>query len=280
MLNMRFYGDLNDFLLPARRRNCFVHSIKEPASVKDIIESLGVPHPEVELILINGESIDFSFLVSKEVQIAVYPRFRTLDISSLSRVKPPPLAEDRFVIDVHLGKLTNYLRLCGFDVLYQNNFEDEQLATLSAQEQRILLTQDRTLLKRSLITYGYCVRSSDPLQQLLEVIRRFDLWEAIALFRRCIRCNGLLHKVSKAMIWDRLPPFTRLNYDQFSMCQDCHKLYWPGAHYHRIQRLIDEIQIQRHRYEGSVSEEDAAPTADLEDSAMAGVLTIRTEQEV
>lgn len=275
-LIIRFYGDLNDFLLPNRKQVRFTHVIKEPASVKDVIEALGVPHPEVELILVNGKSVDFSFLVNEEVQIAVYPRFRILDISPVSQVTPHPLKNYRFVVDVHLGKLSNYLRLFGFDALYQNNFEDEQLANLSAQEQRILLTQDRALLKRSLITHGYCVRSSDPLQQLVEVLQRFDLWEAITLFRRCIRCNGLLQTVSKDEISDRLPPFTRLNYHEFSRCQDCHKLYWQGAHYHRIQTLIDEVERQKHRYDGCASEDKRA-SADGVDSE-AKDFTIRTEQ--
>jgi hypothetical protein len=240
----RFYAELNDFLPPGRRQVCFAHCIKERASIKDAIESLGVPHPEVDLILVNGESVDFSYLVQSGDRISVYPLHVSIDVSTISRVRPQPLRQIRFVLDIHLGKLATYLRLLGFDVLYQNDYQDEELACLSSREERILLTRDRGLLKRSVVVYGYCVRESDPLQQVIEVLRRFDLFGAIAPLQRCLRCNGLLQPVSKEAIGDRLPPLTRKYYNDFSICQACAQIYWKGAHYERIQGLIDRISQQ------------------------------------
>ncbi|MGJ3247434.1 MAG: Mut7-C RNAse domain-containing protein [Elainellaceae cyanobacterium] len=239
-LSIRFYGDLNDFLPIARQQVRFAHTLRESASVKDVIESLGVPHPEVALILLDGKSIGFSYLVQQGDRLSVYPRFRSVDISTVSQVQPDPLPDIRFVADVHLGKLAMHLRLLGFDVLYENNYDDDTLALL-AGDRRILLTQDRALLKRSVITHGYCVRSSDPVQQLDEILRRFDLYGAIAPFKRCLRCNGILKPVNKQDIHDRLEPLTRKYYDEFRMCQQCEHIYWKGSHYERMQQFISDV---------------------------------------
>lgn len=209
--------------------------------MKDTLEGLGVPHPEVELILVNGASVGFNYRVQPGDRISVYPRFTTLDITTLSRVKPSPLVTCRFVLDVHLGKLATYLRILGFDALYRNDYDDDELAEISCQEQRILLTQDRGLLKRSIVTYGYAVRSDNPEEQVTEVLERFQLHDVIAPLQRCPRCNGPLHQVEKGEIYDQLPYYTRLTYDEFARCQRCHQIYWKGAHYGRIQALIDRI---------------------------------------
>lgn len=171
-----------------------------------MIESLGVPHTEVDLILVDGEPVDFSYIVQNGDRISVYPVFEAVDITPLVRLRAHPLRVVRFVLDNHLGKLATYLRLLGFDALYRNDYNDEVLARLSVEERRILLTRDRGLLKRGGITHGYCVRGTDPEQQLLEVIRRFDLGSATRPFNRCLLCNSLLEPVSKEAVSHRLPP--------------------------------------------------------------------------
>lgn len=240
----RFYGSLNDFLPPHRQRSEFSRYIKDRSSIKDAIEALGVPHPEIDLILVNGESVSFEYLVQTGDRISVYPRFTQLDIAEVSQVRPPPLAEIGFVLDVHLGKLANYLRLLGFDALYRNDYDDDELAETSSREQRILLTQDRGLLKRSKVIYGYAVRSPDPEQQILEVLERFELHDAARPFQRCPRCNGNLHQIEKSCIQEQIPYYTRLYYDKFAQCQTCAQIYWKGAHYSRIQTLIDRVSRQ------------------------------------
>lgn len=240
----RFYGNLNDFLPPHRQQVEFTNKIKNPGSIKDAIEALGIPHPEINLILVNGESVSFKYLVQRGDHISVYPQFATLDITAISQVQPSPLSEIRFVLDVHLGKLATYLRLLGFDTLYRNNYHDEELAQISRQEQRILLTQDRGLLKRSIVTYGYVVRSDDPEQQLVEIFQRFQLYALIAPFQRCPRCNGELALVEKTAIQNQIPYYTRLYYDHFAQCQSCHQIYWKGAHYQRIQSLMNWVKVQ------------------------------------
>jgi uncharacterized protein with PIN domain len=239
--HFRFYAELNDFLPPKKRQRTFVHAFELSSSIKDMIESLGVPHTEVDLILVNGESVDFSYLVQDGDRISVYPVFEAIDINPVLRVRPEPLRETRFVLDVHLGRLAVYLRMLGFDTLYRNDFADEELARISSDEDRILLTRDRGLLKRSIVTHGYCLRTTQPRQQLIEILRRFDLRSSITPFRRCLHCNGLLQPVDKAAIRHRLRSQTRQYYDEFRRCRDCDRIYWKGSHYHRMRQFIAQI---------------------------------------
>jgi uncharacterized protein with PIN domain len=235
-LSIRFYAELNDVLPPRRRQVSFEHVLAEHASVKHVIETLGVPHTEVDLVLVNGQSVDFAYRVHDGDRISVFPVFESLDISSLERVRPRPLREPRFVLDVHLGRLAGYLRMLGFDSLYRNDYDDETLANLSRREWRILLTRDRGLLKRSAVSHGYLLRESDPRAQLAEVVRRFDLADMLSELTRCIRCNGTLEPVAKETIEHRLLPKTRRYYDEFTICRDCERIYWKGSHYEDMRR--------------------------------------------
>ena len=172
---LRFYAELNDFLRDARKQTRFKIELNRRTSVKDLIESLGVPHTEVEVILANGKSVDFSYIVKREDELSIYPMFESVDVTPILQLREEPLRDTRFVLDCHLGRLARYLRQFGFDTLYRNDYTDDELADTSAREHRILLTRDRNLLKRSIITHGYFIREYDPRKQLDEVIRRFDL---------------------------------------------------------------------------------------------------------
>jgi len=240
----RFYAELNDFLPRERQQVGFDYAFNGSPSVKDSIEALGVPHTEVDLILVNGESVDFSYQLNDGDRVSVYPVFEALDITPLLRVRPKPLRVTRFVCDVHLGTLARYLRMLGFDTLYPEDYDDANLARISREERRILLTRDRGLVKRGIVTHGYCVRDTDPERQLLEVVRRFDLYRSLEPFKRCMKCNGVLERVPKEDILERLPPKTAQYYDEFHECEGCGQLYWRGSHYERMQGLIDEILAQ------------------------------------
>ena len=237
----RFYAELNDFLPPGRRQE-FTYEFQRRGSVKDLIEALGVPHTEVDLILVNGVSVDFGYAVQDGDRVSVYPMFESLDIEPAVRLRPHPLREPRFVLDVHLGKLTTYLRLLGFDTLYRNDYSDAELARISSEEGRLLLTRDRGLLKRGVVRHGYYVRATEPFAQLVEVLRRFDLFGAIQPFHRCVRCNGAVEPVAKADVLEFLLPKTRLYYDEFYRCVACGRIYWRGSHYERMERLVDRIR--------------------------------------
>jgi uncharacterized protein with PIN domain/sulfur carrier protein ThiS len=240
-IELRFYEQLNDFLPADKRKRSYDLNLTRNTSVKDLIESQGVPHTEVELILVNGEAVGFDYRVSEGDRIAVYPMFESLDITSVFKLREAPSPVIRFALDCHLGRLARYLRQFGFDTLYENNYHDAELAEISAQQKRILLTRDRSLLKRKIIDHGYFVRATDPMAQFHEVMRRFDLYKAIEPFGRCTKCNGEVVAVSKADIIDQLQPMTRLHYDHFWQCRDCGQIYWEGSHYNHMQQTTDQV---------------------------------------
>jgi len=240
-VSLRFYAELNDFLRDAQKKVRFKIELNRRTSVKDLIESLGVPHTEVEIILANGTSVDFSYIVEGEDDISVYPMFESVDVTPILELRAKPLRQTRFVLDCHLGRLARYLRQFGFDTLYRNDYTDEELAQTSAEQNRTLLTRDRSLLKRSVITHGYFVREFDPRRQLDEVINRFDLKKQIIPFGRCTRCNGLVEAVEKQAIEDQLEPKTRQYFDTFWHCTSCGQIYWEGSHVKHMIRLADEV---------------------------------------
>jgi uncharacterized protein with PIN domain len=239
--DVRFYAQLSDFLPSEKRARSITCSFDVSGSVKDMIESLGVPHTEVDLILVNGEPVDFRYRVQEGDRISVYPEFQSIEISSRARLRPQPLQEMRFIADTHLGRLVAYLRMLGFDTLYRNDYSDEDLARLSVEEDRILLTRDRGLLMRTVVTRGSYLRATEPDRQLAELLQRFDLVQAIAPFRRCMRCNVVLRSVPKETISDRLLPQTRQNFNEFYDCPQCGRIYWKGSHYRRMRRFIDSV---------------------------------------
>lgn len=241
----RFYEELNTFLPPERRKTTFAYAFQGHPAVKDAIEALGVPHTEVDLIVVNGVSVDFSYQLRNGDRVAVYPVFETLDVSPLVRLRDRPLRRPRFVLDVHLGKLARLLRMLGFDTLYRNDYEDADIVRIAVKEKRIVLTRDRGLLKHGDVTHGYWLRSTQPHEQLREVLQRFDLRGQIEPFTRCMRCNGHIESVDPAAVADRLPPKTAQYFDEFYRCSECGKIYWPGSHYERMQALVEEFMEKR-----------------------------------
>lgn len=237
----RFYEELNDFLPPAQRKLEFGHNFVRRTSIKDMIESFGVPHTEIEIILVDGRSVDFSYIIKNGDRVSVYPMFESLDISPLLRLRPAPLRVPRFVIDTNLGRLARYLRLLGFDCLYKNDFSDAEVAAISEQDQRIVLTRDRRLLQRKIIDRGYFVRTTNPREQAREVIARMDLYALAKPFSRCTRCNGLLQDVPKSAVEHLLQPKTRRYYNHFRQCPQCGQVYWRGSHKNRARNMLEQL---------------------------------------
>ena len=239
----RFYEELNDFLPRDKRKTRFVHEFKERASIKDMIESLGIPHTEVDMILVNDESVDFSYIVQDEDLISVYPVFESLNIKKISKLRPEPLRQTKFILDTHLGKLARNLRMLGFDTLYQKDYIPDDLITLGLSEKRIIVSKSRALLKRKEITHAYCLNSSDPETQTRLVLKRFDLIEDIKPFTRCMECNALLEDITREKVIDRIPQKVKETRKEFKMCGYCGKLYWKGSHYEKMKRKIRGLII-------------------------------------
>jgi uncharacterized protein len=236
--SLRFYAELRDFLPEELRSGEVTRTFDVPGSVKDMIEACGVPHTEVDLIVANGCSVDFSYLVGEGDHISVYPVFESFDISPIVKLRPEPLREVRFVADNHLGRLARFLRLLGLDTRYETDWSDPELVRISTSEHRILLTRDVELLKNGSLTHGYYVRATNPREQLTEIVGRFHLSGRLAPFSRCMACNGELTPVAKEEIAHRLQPETRTHVDDFVQCTDCKSVYWEGAHHPELLRIV------------------------------------------
>ena len=243
-VTFRFYEELNEFLPRERRKCSFEYACSERATVKHAIEALGVPHTEVDIILVNGRSADFSYVVQVGDRISVYPQFELLDVSPLLRLRSRPLRCMRFVADAHLGALAKYLRMLGFDTLFDARLTDTELAALAAAQGRVLLSRDRDLLMHRVVTHGCYIRAIEPRTQLGEIVDRLDLYRSINAFTRCMECNAVLRVVPKCDVLARLPEDTDKYYERFAVCTVCDKVYWEGSHHRRMSRLIDGLLAQ------------------------------------
>ncbi len=242
----RFYAELNDFLSADKRQRPFFYRFWGNPAVKDAIEALGVPHPEVDLILVNGRSVSFAYRLNDKDRVSVYPQFELLNIEALTRLRPKALRQPKFILDVNLGKLARKMRILGLDTLYENNWTDRQIVKIAGEEHRIILTRDQGLLKRSGVTHGYWVRAVRPDEQIKEVILKLDLFSYMDPFSRCSLCNGKLEVVNKKEIEDQLPARTRQYFTEFYRCRECGQIYWKGSHFQKMMRFITELKkVQR-----------------------------------
>lgn len=238
----RFYEELNDFLPPERRKVSFEHVFSGNPSVKDTIEAIGIPHTEIDLILVDGVSVGFGHRLAGGERVAVYPMFEGLDIAPAQRLRPRPLREPRFVLDVHLGTLARYLRLLGFDAVWRNDLEDGTIIDLAAADRRVILTRDRGILRHGSVTHGYWVRATDPVEQVEEVVRALDLGGSLRPYSRCMVCNGRVSAVDRFDAARDVPLQVFLVYRDFSRCDDCGKVYWSGSHQHRLEQVIERAR--------------------------------------
>ena len=248
-VTIRCYEELNDFLPADRRKLPLTVAFPPGCTVKAAIEDLGVPHTEVDLVLVDGESVDFTHRLRDGDSISVYPVFEALDIAAVTKVRPAPLRELRFVADVHLGTLAGFLRMFGFDALFAGRRGDEDIARLSREQSRIVLTRDRGLLKRRIVTHGCLVRSLAPREQLAEVFARFDLAGPVlrctggssGIFSRCMSCNEPLVRVEKSAVLPLLPARVAQAYEKFSQCPGCGRVFWRGTHWERMKGFVEEV---------------------------------------
>jgi uncharacterized protein len=244
-VRLNLHGDLEFFLRSGARGPSIKRSLSEKTSVKDVIESCGIPHTEIDLILVNEQAVDFGHSIVSHADIELYPvgakpphfKYKHLQITTTAS----------FVADGHLGTLARNLRLLGFDVAYDPKVEDRQLLEVMHRENRALLTRDRRLLMHAVVKTGYCPRSQNAKEQTIEVIRRFDLLDSIAPFTRCLRCNAPLRKVSKAEIVEKLEPLTKIYYQQFRRCTGCSQIYWAGSHFSKLQKRLEQIRTRFER---------------------------------
>jgi len=237
-----FHGDFKRFLSDDRQKKGFAYRVRGRSTIKDTIEALGVPHTEVDAIVVNGRPVDFHYQSRDKDRVGVYFDAAKVRRTNIIKLKPKILSRPKFICDVHLGKLCRYLRLCGFDTLYDERYSDQQMIRIGAQEKRILLTRDIGLLKNKRIYFGYFVRHIDPKKRIREVVRQFRLRDKISPFKICTKCNGRLKRVAKKAVFDHLPAKVKEYYRVFHRCLKCEQVYWKGSHYERLQEAISLIR--------------------------------------
>lgn len=237
----RFYEELNDFLPKHRRKTSFEADFKGKRSIKDMIEALGVPHTEIDLLLVNRKSVDFNYILQDGDRISVYPVFESLNIEDVTRLRKIPLRKTMFIADVNLGDIVKYMRVLGFDVYSDPSLSTTGIIEISGRENRIILTKSRNLLKFKEVTHAVFIRPGTTEEQVRKILDFLDIKDSIKPFSRCLCCNCLLRAVPKEEIEDRIPPKSRDCYNEYSHCKSCDKIYWQGTHFIRMKRVIDEM---------------------------------------
>ncbi|MBN2485768.1 MAG: Mut7-C ubiquitin/RNAse domain-containing protein [Bacteroidales bacterium] len=238
----RFYAGLNDFLPSEKKQKPFVQFFKTPVTVRETIESMGIPLSEVNLVIVNGISSALNKQLRNGDRVAVYPEFEGIDVSPVSKLrKPKPLKHTSFILDSHLGKLAKYLRMLGFDSLYDNNFADEEIILKALKDNRIILTRDKLLLKSPVVMHGYYVRATDKHEQLREIVQKFNLYCQFKSFTRCMTCNSILIQVTKKELPVKPDQQIIATYNKFFFCRQCNKLFWKGSHFIRMEIYIRNL---------------------------------------
>jgi hypothetical protein len=238
----RFWGKLNRFLPKPRRYRRFSRTVKGKPAIKDTIEALGVPHPEVDCICVDGVSVPFHYQTRGGQTVHVFANAAQAPVERKIPLKPVPLKDPHFILDAHLGKLVRHLRLLGFDCYYDKSLPDREIVTSARAQRRIILSRDVGLLKNRRVRRGYFVRATDPDRQIREVVREFALRDKVHPFSRCLACNGRIKPVAKQRVIDQLPQLTKQHYHVFYQCRDCRKVYWKGAHHRKLTMMIRKIQ--------------------------------------
>ena len=240
----RFYEELNDFLPKHRRKTDFEAKFKGKGSIKDMIEAFGVPHTEIDLILVNGNSVDFNYILQDEDRASVYPAFESLNITDVTQLRKIPLRMNKFLADINLGNIVKYMRVLGFDLYYDSLLSTREIIEISKRENRVILTKSRKLLKFKDVTHGIFIRPGTITEQVRRIIDYLDIKDNIKPFSRCLRCNTLLNIVLKEKILDRIPPKTKEFCDEYVQCQSCDKIYWKGTHFINMIKFVKLILDQ------------------------------------
>jgi hypothetical protein len=237
----RFYEELNDFLPKHKRKTTFETEFKGKRSIKDMIEALGVPHTEIDLILVNGKSVDFNYILQDEDRISVYPVFESLNITNVTLLRKTPLREHKYIADTSLGNIVKYMRILGFDLYYDPLLSTREIIEISKKENRIILSKSKKLLKFKDVSHGIFIRPGTSIEQIRRLIDYLDIKDNIKPFSRCLRCNALLKSVAKEKILDRIPPKTKEFCDEYVQCQSCDKIYWKGTHFINMKKIVRKI---------------------------------------
>ena len=236
LLSLRFLGDTKELLKKKWQHADPVHyPLTRRASIKDIIEALGIPHTEAGRIETEaGQEVDFSYLPECEETLSIHPISAGLPVTCKSMLHPQPLQDIKFLADINVGKLARLLRMAGINTATVTGGPITEIADQAVKSSRIMLSTNRDLLKQSRIVFGRLVRSAHPISQFRDIRDTFNLVPLFKPFSRCMKCNGPLNPVDKKKIVHRLKPLTIKYYSTFKQCESCSSLYWPGSHHEKM----------------------------------------------
>ena len=200
-----------------------------------------MPHTEIDLILVNGKSVDFAYVLQDGDRVSVYPVFESLNIENVTQLRKVPLRKTKFIADIHLGDIVKYMRALGFDVCFDPSLSTRKIIEISKQKSRIILTKSRQLLKFKEVTHAIFIHPGTTAEQIKRILDYLDIKDSLKPFSRCLCCNSVLKSVSKESIEERIPPKTKEFCDQYTYCKFCDKIYWKGTHFIKMNKAIDHI---------------------------------------
>jgi hypothetical protein len=237
-VSFRFYEELNNHLPLEKHKVWFEYIFSDATSMQDALLSMEVPLDEIDLILVNRQSKGLDYILQDGDRISVYPVFESFDLSGISRIREKPLRDPKFICDVHLGRLSKYMRMLGWDTLYSNQYSPDEMIAISGQEKRIILSRNYQLTRHKKVTHSYWIQSSCPVEQIKDLINKLDLSDKIIPLTRCLKCNHGLMPVEKKKIAHRLQALTAKYYNEFYVCPACDQIYWKGSHFERMSDFI------------------------------------------
>jgi hypothetical protein len=242
-IHLRFYEELNDYLPPGKRKVEFEHAFEGHLSILDLLRVFNIPPEKVDLVLADGTSVDFSHRLRDGERISLYPVFELLDIRSVSRLRPIPLRETKFLAGAGLHGLARHLRLCGFDTCERENAGPDELIRLAEAEGRILLLRGAGVSRQGAASRIWCARVGKPRLQLLEVLEGLDLFRSIIPLSRCPSCNhplGLSGKQGEEQAGQPARPL------QLPLrCFSCGRQLGQGPHFDRLLRWLERVTGSR-----------------------------------
>jgi len=241
-ITVRLYEELNDTVVPARRKRPFTEEVGDGETVATLLRRLGVAPAAVDLCLVDGTAVELDHRLVPGARLTCYPVFERFDIGPTTPLPGRPLRRVRLLADAHLGRLARDLRLLGLDcALAPPEVADDALIARCRAEGRILLTRDTALAERRHLTHRLLVATADPEAQAAEVVVRLQLEARLAPFHRCLECNRRLVRRVATPLRHRLPRAVAAHLHWLRQCPACHRLYWPGSHAERLAQRVTRL---------------------------------------
>lgn len=153
--------------------------------------------------------------------------------------------EIKFVVDNNVGKLAKWLRIMGYDATLFSGDDDGRMVKVALAQNRVILTKDREVMKRRLVTSGklkaILIRSDDVEAQLRQVVEALNLDYHFSPFSICLECNLRLVEKDKGTVQELVPPYVFKSQREYMECPSCHRIYWRGTHWQAMNRELEKL---------------------------------------